>query len=382
MYLDKFIVLFQGANAALLAWWTVVLFFSRQLGIYPYADKHPVNPLRYWMGALALGLTMGYLLSLLQWGDALRESARFLNFLVLFDMCMVPVCGLLLVRLSHAYRITLKAVVINTLPFVLFMVANIIWLNPLLKQAAFLYMALYCIVTFVIILISSMRYEQRLQDMYATTYGRSLRWLWVMVALFVVQMSLWTYFAVHRHPAVMLAYYAFSIFSWNFLMINLFRMLVTAEASVEQEWQDEEENEDDDELLIEFEKHPIPLPKSGQEDNLYCPRCEEFLRLLDEVCVKGELYTTEDLTRDMLARKMNIGHTQLTEMLHRTTGKTFYEYINALRTQKAAELLTTTQLDAAAIGFDVGYRYRSTFYRAFQAQYGCTPTEYRERKKM
>lgn len=67
----------------------------------------------------------------------------------------------------------------------------------------------------------------------------------------------------------------------------------------------------------------------------------------------------------------------LSKMIKQTTGFTFQELLIYKRCQKAAVLLSDTDLSVEHIIATVGYENQSHFYRIFKKQYGMTPKQYR-----
>ena len=60
------------------------------------------------------------------------------------------------------------------------------------------------------------------------------------------------------------------------------------------------------------------------------------------------------------------------------TGENISDYINRLRMEKAAYLLTNSQEKTYEIAAKLGYQRSHSFIHAFKKQYGLTPQEYRE----
>lgn len=54
-------------------------------------------------------------------------------------------------------------------------------------------------------------------------------------------------------------------------------------------------------------------------------------------------------------------------------GRSFVNYVNALRIERARNLLETTPLPVTAVAFQVGFEELSTFYRAFRKHTGHSP---------
>ena len=65
----------------------------------------------------------------------------------------------------------------------------------------------------------------------------------------------------------------------------------------------------------------------------------------------------------------------------RETGQTFKEYLTDIRMEKAKELLMCTSMQTAEIGYEVGYKDPHYFSFIFKKKQGCSPTEYRNRRK-
>ena len=59
-------------------------------------------------------------------------------------------------------------------------------------------------------------------------------------------------------------------------------------------------------------------------------------------------------------------------------GVTLLEYCNAIRCERAREMLTHPELSISYISSAVGYVSASHFAQVFRRAWGCTPSEYRE----
>ena len=55
------------------------------------------------------------------------------------------------------------------------------------------------------------------------------------------------------------------------------------------------------------------------------------------------------------------------------TRKTYLNFLNEIRLQKATELLRTTELSVAQIAYEVGFNNLSNFNRTFKLVKGSTP---------
>lgn len=85
----------------------------------------------------------------------------------------------------------------------------------------------------------------------------------------------------------------------------------------------------------------------------------------------------ESVSLSGLARRYSYSTTYLSELIHDRCGKTFTELVAEQRMERAAMLLRATQLPVREVARQVGYAGTSNFYRAFRAQFGCGPAEWR-----
>lgn len=63
--------------------------------------------------------------------------------------------------------------------------------------------------------------------------------------------------------------------------------------------------------------------------------------------------------------------------IKRQTGKKFTELLSEYRLQRAAELLSSSDMSIEDIASEIGYKVPSALYKHFGAHFGMTPTEYR-----
>ena len=68
----------------------------------------------------------------------------------------------------------------------------------------------------------------------------------------------------------------------------------------------------------------------------------------------------------------------LCRLLKKSTGKTYTELLNAVRMEKACQMLVQTELPAGKIAVTIGYGTVKHFYRVFREMIGMTPQQYRK----
>lgn len=101
---------------------------------------------------------------------------------------------------------------------------------------------------------------------------------------------------------------------------------------------------------------------------------------LEAALAEKELFKDPNLKIGDLAQKINITSHQLSQLLNEYLGKNFSTYINEYRISEACKLITTDdRLSFEAIGYEVGFNSKSTFYTAFKKVTGTTPALFKEK---
>lgn len=89
----------------------------------------------------------------------------------------------------------------------------------------------------------------------------------------------------------------------------------------------------------------------------------------------------QSVTIEELAKVFGYSSRQIIRIVQNSTGKTFSQLLLQLRMERAADLLTTTDLPADQIGAMAGYSSPSSFYRAFTGYYQAPPGQWKTEKK-
>lgn len=89
----------------------------------------------------------------------------------------------------------------------------------------------------------------------------------------------------------------------------------------------------------------------------------------------------EKLTLQTVADCCYVSQWHLSKLLNRHEGKSFYDILNAIRIQKAKELLTDPKLKIGDISEMVGYADTAHFARTFKKLEGMSANEYRNTLK-
>ena len=94
---------------------------------------------------------------------------------------------------------------------------------------------------------------------------------------------------------------------------------------------------------------------------------------------KKELFLNPNLTLDETAKELKISKHQLSQYLNEKLGKSFTNFINEFRIEKAKELLQSkNNFTVEGLGYDSGFNSKSTFFTTFKRITGKTPSEYQK----
>lgn len=339
--------------------WAVVFLFGRALFPREEYETHPTVPLRRWSGALAALLAIQFFTAFVLRSLVVGDWSMYLIY---FDSWAIPIGAINMVLLVRPQPITKTRILANVVPFVVLSTVGVIIGEKWYLLLFAILLVGYVIAMTIYIIKYGHRHEAELKDRYSSLDGRSIRWIYVMLLMLLFLIFNYIFYFTSKHPLEPILYYGMSFFIWNFSYIQVYRMIMVQE----------EGRVESLECRVESVESRVESVEGKDENNA-------FLLKLKEICEEQGLYKQADLTRDELAHQMNIGHTAFTLQLKQATGLTFYDYINQLRIRKATELIEEGKMDIGSISQQVGFRYRSTFYRAFLAVHGCTPTNYQSK---
>ena len=91
-------------------------------------------------------------------------------------------------------------------------------------------------------------------------------------------------------------------------------------------------------------------------------------------------YSNGISSRDV-AEGMKLHPVYLERQFKKHTGVSMLAHINALRVERAKQLILNTALPLIDVGAECGFNTRQNFYETFKKYAGCSPSDYRRRKK-
>lgn len=109
---------------------------------------------------------------------------------------------------------------------------------------------------------------------------------------------------------------------------------------------------------------------------------KKYSVLLEEACAFiRENYQKENMSLNTVAAQVNISPSYFSAIFSGETGQTFVEYLTSVRLEKAKELLMSSNMRTGEIGYEVGYKDSHYFSYIFKKVVGCSPKEYKNRRK-
>ncbi|MBE7054755.1 MAG: helix-turn-helix domain-containing protein [Ruminococcaceae bacterium] len=89
-------------------------------------------------------------------------------------------------------------------------------------------------------------------------------------------------------------------------------------------------------------------------------------------------YSNPNLCAAMVAREFSLSEKYIFTVVKEHTGKTFNEFVEGVRLDKAKEYLTQTDMPINKIASLIGFNTIDTFYKAFKRVYGIAPGKWKE----
>lgn len=124
-----------------------------------------------------------------------------------------------------------------------------------------------------------------------------------------------------------------------------------------------------------------PGPEKYANKKIDSGQASSKIKLLEQLMKEKQVYTNPDLKLYELAALLEISGHQLSQLLNDNLGRSFKTYINDCRIQRACEIIATdNSLKLEAVGYEVGFISKSTFFAAFKKYTGTTPKLYKEQQ--
>jgi AraC-like DNA-binding protein len=127
-------------------------------------------------------------------------------------------------------------------------------------------------------------------------------------------------------------------------------------------------------LLWIWKRRRIPIAPQQPEVTADEPLMQRLCLLMEE----QRPYLNSDLKRQDVADLLQTNRTYITDCIKATRGQTFSQFINSYRVEHAKQLLSRhPDKKMSAVAIESGFNTESSFFRAFKAETGITPNEWR-----
>lgn len=132
--------------------------------------------------------------------------------------------------------------------------------------------------------------------------------------------------------------------------------------------------------LISQKKHSTQAKKKLKRTNT-----SKIITQLYELMEDEELYKNPLISRLDLATRLSTNEGYLSQIINEEINKSVIQFVNGYRIDAAKKLLLDpvfNKYSLEAIGLEVGFKSRSTFYNVFKISLGMSPGAYRKHQKM
>jgi AraC-like DNA-binding protein/ligand-binding sensor protein len=112
-------------------------------------------------------------------------------------------------------------------------------------------------------------------------------------------------------------------------------------------------------------------------DNLFLTQ-EKNSRIVKNAVEYIARHFSEEISLASVADTLHVNTSYLSTLFRQVTGTTFKEYLNRIRIEEAARLLSNTDYPVMEIAIACGYKDQSYFTKVFKKLTGLTPRQYRQ----
>lgn len=106
-----------------------------------------------------------------------------------------------------------------------------------------------------------------------------------------------------------------------------------------------------------------------------------ILEKVNSYFIKRKMFLDSEFNLEILSIDTKIPKIKITQALNIRLNMNFYQYINNLRIEESKKLISkTTNSNFSTIGYQSGFKNKSTFYKYFKQSTEMTPSEYKKKK--
>ena len=301
----------------------------------------------------------------------------------------VPAIVVMLYELLKGKRMQKRYVFLNFVFFILFFLVYSVNNNQ-----DFLDIVKYLTLTYSTIATISLQLMMMKKLKHHDVVSEKRAYMWFVIVMWVMYASLLTRVVMSYIDIplakiitifILIAVYAVVSFLLRHGLLDFH--LLQREETVDDFWEDvipatipvENNQADVAEAAEDADNSPEEQNEFVQEQFMYF---SNLARQLNELMENKQLYLNPALTVAALSTELGTNRTYVSNLINQFLRTTFSAYVNAYRVKHAKNLLLETDDTIEDIFQASGFQSRTTFWRAFAQEVGCTPKEFRRRAMM
>lgn len=134
-------------------------------------------------------------------------------------------------------------------------------------------------------------------------------------------------------------------------------------------------------IFFEIQKVILDLKTEEKYKNyeLDSVEMDEIITEINSYFKNKKGYLDSEFNLDKLSLSLNISKVKITQALNLRLKTNFYQHINSLRVEEAKRLIDKkNDVNFVTIGYESGFKNKSTFYKYFKQITGATPSDYKK----
>lgn len=128
---------------------------------------------------------------------------------------------------------------------------------------------------------------------------------------------------------------------------------------------------------LEAEEKAVVEEKKYQKSALTPEQAQRIVSRMEAAMQTEGLFLDANLSLQKLAKHISVSPNHISQTLNEKLGQTFFDYVNQWRVNAAIPMVLAGEMSILDVALEVGFNAKSSFYKAFKAVTGMTPTQYR-----
>lgn len=271
----------------------------------------------------------------------------------LMDSWVIVTSVIFITEILKPKSVNWKRVLLHFSPFILISFLFVLTKSEAVITINKIYSAVYALTSYGFAEFYGRKYMKGVFNNYSYTEGIDIKWMRYLIALLMGYLIIWIVLGNYVNDVIEFIYYLCSLLFWIIFLFFGYRQEVVHPSNV--------------------------VVDSSPSESTSINSIEKAENRLNSVMVDNKMFLNPKLTINDVARALGTNRTYLSEYLKNSLETNFFNYVNSFRVEFAKELLYNTNSKLEEIAMLSGFGSLSTFQRAFDKTYHCTPNEYRNR---